>query len=233
MIPIEENCVPYWYKQCPSELANRINHYPPGIVGIATAFLGRYREFDACLTNAWFPPESEILWCKGVDPCRHFNLMVETMYSNPINQWVWILGDDHTFTQDLWLLLYERNVDIVVPLCLKRDRPPRPLLENGPWPTDNYWEWIVGKSGLMDWTGDVGNAGMLIRKHVFDKIEPPWFRAGQVNPGYSSPDLNFCRSAKAAGFKIYVDLDNTIGHIQHFAVWPERDEDGNWKTMWR
>jgi hypothetical protein len=233
MNTIIQRSLPYYYEVCPPSVAQKINSSPPGVVGVATAFLGRYREFDICLTEGWFPPESDVLWCMGVDPCHHFNSMVEDMYSDPQLQWVWILGDDHTFTQDLWFKLYERDVDIVVPLCLKRDRIPRPLLENGPEPTDNYWDWIEGKSGLMEWNGDVGNAGMLIRRHVFDKIEPPWFRAGRKDPGYSSSDLNFCRTVHELGFKIYVDLDNTIGHIQHYSVWPQRDEDGSWSVVWR
>jgi hypothetical protein len=158
--------------------------------------------------------------------------MVEAMYEDPTYQWVWILGDDHTFTQDLLLLLYERNVDIVVPLCLKRDRPPRPLLEHGDY-SQNYWDWIKGKSGLMPWAGTVGNAGMLIRRSVFDKINPPWFRAGVHDPGHSSSDLNFCKTVQALGYTIHVDLDNTIGHIQHYAVWPERDDNGLWTIQWR
>jgi len=231
MHSINLKAVPEDYAYCPQEIVDGINVLPPGIVGIATAFLGRYREFDVCLDDAWFPPESEMLWCMGIDPCHHFNQMVEKMYSDNKFQWVWILGDDHTFPADLWWNLYQRNVDIVVPLCLKKDRPPRPLLEHGDYNL-SYWDWIKGRSGLMPWDGTVGNAGMLIRRSVFDEMEAPWFRAGVHDPGHSSSDLNFCRCIQRLGFIVNVDLDNPIGHLQHYAVWPKRDEDGVWKTIW-
>lgn len=224
------NIVPY-VCSLTTEDQGRIDRMPPGVVGIASGFLGRYREFDNCADLIWVPKGTVKQWCLGVDPCHHFNEMARELLKEPEREWLWILGDDHVFTQDLLLNLYERNVDIVVPLCLRRTDF-TPVLnqdgKNGFHSIPDSWGELKGKSGLFEWTGVTGNAGMLIRRNVFEKMEPPWFRAGQLHPEFSSSDLYFCKAAQEAGFKIYIDLDNHIGHINHMAIWPRRDESGDW-----
>jgi hypothetical protein len=209
---------------------------PPGLVGTATAYLGRYREFDQCLDRIWLPDGSEKRSVLGCDPGYSFNVLSKIMIDRPEFEWIWILGDDHTFPQDLWLKLYVRNVDIIVPLCLRRNdySPVLNYGEEGKFvPHPDRWEVLRGKSGLMEWNGTCGNAGMLIRRNVLEKMEYPWFRQGQLDPQYSSSDLYFCWAAQKAGFKIWIDLDNCIGHIDHIGIWPRRDEEGNWFVDFR
>jgi hypothetical protein len=214
-----------------NSIAGRVMNLPPGLVGCPTAFLGRYREFDDHFDAVLVPPGSEKRRGLGCDVGYSFNLLADHMLANPDFQWLWILGDDHSFAPDLWLRLYERNVDVVVPLCLrKNDRAP--VFNCGPdggfVPDPNRWEVLRGKSGLMQWKGTVGNAGMLIRRRVFEKMNPPYFRQGQLDPRYSSSDIWFSWALQEAGFTLWIDLDNLIGHIEHVAYWPRRDEKGNW-----
>jgi hypothetical protein len=221
--------VPYGRELTP-DIQERLNALPPGEVGVASHFLGRYREFDGCFNTVWLPPGSVKEYFLGVDPCHHFNEMVRRMRDRKL-EWVWILGDDHVFCQDLWLKLWERDVDIVVPMCLRRTDF-TPILNHdaagGFICIGDSWPLVAAKSGLMEWEGTTGNAGMLIRKHVFDKIEEPWFQAGKLSPEFSGSDLYFCYQAQKAGFKVWIDLDNPIGHINHMAIWPRRDEEGAW-----
>jgi len=212
------------------DIEDRLRDMPAGEVGVATHFLGRYREFDAAFQTVWLPPGCTKEYFLGVDPCHHFNEMVRKMQSRNY-EWVWILGDDHVFCQDLWMKLYERDVDIVVPLCLRRTDFTPILNEDaaaGFIAINQSWNQLIGKTGMLEWYGTCGNAGMLIRKHVFDKIEEPWFRAGKLSPEFSGSDLYFAHQAQRAGFKVWIDLDNTIGHINHMAIWPRRDEGGDW-----
>ena len=124
-----DNIVPYTLTWT-DDLTKELDTYPPGVVGIASAFLGRYREIDSCLNLVHLPPGTIKQWCLGVDPSHHFNEMCRTVISNPTFQWIWILGDDHVFTTDLWYRLYKHNLDIVVPLCLRRSGF-TPILNNG------------------------------------------------------------------------------------------------------
>lgn len=209
----------------------RLAGLPPGVMGVPTAFLGRYREFDACFNRVHLPDKTKKLHSLGCDVGYGFNNLAYQTINDPEMQWLWILGDDHDFRKDLWLNLYERDVDIVVPLCLRKSDN-APVLNCGeegnfaPYP--GRWDILKGKSGLMEWNGTVGNAGMLIRRRVLETVEPPWFRQGVLDPKYSSSDLYFSWEVQKYGFKIYIDLDNFIGHIEHLSVWPRRDEDGEW-----
>jgi hypothetical protein len=234
--PLLENMLPYT-RTLGKETSEKIASLPPGVIGVASGFLGRYREFDWCLDNLWSPPGTLIRWSIGVDVCHNFNDMCRYLIERPEMQWLWILGDDHLFTQDLLLNLMARDLDIVVPLCLRRNGDFSPVFnrgKDGGYATiSESWDLIKGKSGLMPWDGTCGNAGMLIRRKVLEGMVPPWFRAGQLSPEYSSPDLYFCQAAQEKEFKIIIDLDNPIGHMDHMGIWPRRDENGEWHVDFR
>lgn len=236
-----ERMTPYTLIRTP-DVEERLSAMPPGIVGICSGFLGRYREFDLCVDALWTPQGSRPVWSMGVDVTNNFNSMTRELLSEKSLQWLFVLGDDHVFCQDLVLRLWERDVDIVVPLCLRKTDY-TPVLNRGEndgfrtitnsWPEIMAAREIPGKPGLVEWEGTCGNAGMLIRRSVLESLEPPWWRCGQLDPGYGSPDLYFCHAAQRAGFKVHIDLANVIGHIVHAAVWPRRDEAGNWNAEFR
>ena len=161
---------------------------------------------------------------------------------NPQFEWLWILGDDHLFNPDLLLKLLDRKVDVVVPLCCRRMAPYFPILHNGPdygpegkWASvKEPWAVLKGKTGLLDWEGTAGNAGMLIRRHVLEAMTDPWFESGKTDPGLSGSDIYFWHKLRQHGFKPYIDLDNIIGHITHTSIWPEQDEEtGEWTCVMR
>jgi hypothetical protein len=83
----------------------------------------------------------------------------------------------------------------------------------------NFECWFpVWDTGLKeaDWCG---MGACLIKKKVFETMEHPYFRHIIVEHGDCaneiSEDMSFCIGAKAAGFKIWVDLNNRAGHLQH------------------
>ncbi len=70
----------------------------------------------------------------------------------------------------------------------------------------------------------VGGGCLLIHRRVFDAIEKPYFKC---NPDtFIGEDFYFCRKAREAGFKIYLDPSILLGHKQrelmgyrHFMNW--------------
>jgi len=216
-------------------LPERASAFGPGHIGIASHFLGRYREFDACMARVVSPPGSSYQFYMSVDVCTNFNHMIRRLMKHDNFEWLWILGDDHLFMEDILVNLLERNVDIVTPLCCRRLAPYYPILHrDGAEGIDcrSYpepWNEIKGKTGLMDWTGTSGNAGMLIRRKVLEAMSDPWFENGKVSPGVGASDLYFWHKAHQYGFKTYLDLDNSLGHLTHVAVWPHyTEESGEW-----
>lgn len=199
-------------------------------VGVCSAHMGRYREFDACLNTTVMPKGSSVQWAVGTDAAFNLNQLIRAMPQIKA-EYLWILGDDHVWSPDLLLKLLERDVDIVVPYCLRRGTPFWHVLHfdsrrdffRVPYGVVNH------KNGMVDITGlTIGNSGMLVKKQVFDKMTPPWFECGRTNVEVMGTDLYFCEKASDAGFKIWLDLDNVIGHILHMAVWPKQDPDGIW-----
>jgi hypothetical protein len=65
-----------------------------------------------------------------------------------------------------------------------------------------------------------GSAGMLIRKHVLDAIKRPVFT---TEKGMQNEDLLFCKKVREAGFKIWCDVDQKMGHIGLHTVYPMWD----------
>jgi len=204
---------------------------PPGVIGVATHYLGRYREFDVCLDKIIAPNRTDVRWNMGVNIAMGYNNSVRVMLKEGL-QWTWILGDDHTFNSDILVNLLNRNVDVVVPLCLRRQKPFYPVLHSSPASgfkpmKEKGWEFLKGKRGMVD-LGNLtcGNAGMLIRRSVLEKMSEPWFEVGQINSEYGSTDLYFCKKLYDQGFKIYLDTDNRLGHITHVITLPVRGPDG-------
>lgn len=207
--------------------------YPKGIIGVATGEIGRYRLFDICLMRVRKPEGTDTIFSMGVDIPNNNNRILRTVLNGDY-EWAWLLGDDHVFDENLLINLLERDVDVVVPLCAKRQKPFEPVLTelnsnagaiNGMKKRD--WNFLDGKTGLIELNdSNTGNAGMLIKRRVLETVHFPWFENGRFSLG-TGCDLWFCEKVRSHRFKVYLDLDNTIGHIIPSVVWP-KNTDGKW-----
>jgi len=203
--------------------------YPPGVIGVASSFLGRYREFDVDLARVLAPRDTVVEWRLGVNIAHHFNNMIRTMLADPKLQWVWILGDDHVFRPNTLIDLLAHQVDMVTPLCLRRSVPYETVLHT--CAEDGYklvpLSAIADKTGVLDVTQyTMGNAGTLLSRKLCEAIPGPWYVNGMTHPEYGGSDLYFCEKVRTAGFKMFLDMETTIGHMTHAAVWPVRNGDG-------
>lgn len=191
----------------------------------------RFSEFHADLWRLYhaLPPGSPLpQWHVGVDICHSLNTAIRTMPADV--EAVWIIGDDHTFAPDTIARLWQHNVPVVTAYCLKRSAPHEPVTLN-----DHGSLIVPGPHQTGLWQVPlVGTAGMLVRRHVLDRLGDPWFTV-PVAPGQQrqSEDLEFCRKVGAAGFPIYVDLDTVIGHITRVEVWPARHPQKGWVVSYR
>ena len=64
--------------------------------------------------------------------------------------------------------------------------------------------------------GATGFQTILIHRSVFDAIKYPWFPLNVPDPDTGivyGHDYSFCRAAKRAGFKTYIDFSCRVGHI--------------------
>src|SRR5262249_15007235 len=84
-----------------------------------------------------------------------------------------------------------------------------------------------GTPGLVE-VDELGGAGLLAHRTVFERVEWPWFSHGSTpDGGHVSDDAYFTRKARAAGITLYVDTSVTLAHMTVMAVEP-RFEDNKW-----
>lgn len=199
-----------------------------GIVGIISGDLARYHEFNTSLMQVMIPKVSEWKWVRGNGIAANRNLIVKDL--EPHHQWVWFMDDDHVFEPDILMQLLQRDKDIVQPLTVTRKPPYHPYAyywnkEKGMYDT-TPWEKLP-LSGLMRVDG-TSAGGMLVKKHVFDKMKRPWFEEGMFpESDMLGEDLWFSKKAMELGIETYLDLDTKMGHMSTHAVWPGQ-ADGKW-----
>ena len=189
-----------------------------GTIGLVTQQLARYTDFwlsDKALIR---PANTKFINRQGMDVTGNYNGLVEEMQGD----WLLIMGDDHTFAPDLLVSLLAHEVDVVVPLVLKKDAPFDPVVYDGDEGEDEKTGLTIHRVAHLQQTGlqevfAAGSAGMLIRKHVLDALERPVFTTSH---GFQNEDLLFCKKVREAGFKIYCDVDQKMGHIGIHTVYP-------------
>lgn len=193
-----------------------------GVIGVIAQETARYSWFAASLTEIAAPEGTKIHWAFGHDIAENANMLVRNMYEADA-QWLWILGDDHTFNPQTLARLLEHDKDIVVPLCLMRNPPYRPVIfadENNRVDLNEHPD-----GGLIE-VHAAGSGGMLIKREVFNFMVEPWFEAGVRSSVQLGEDVYFCEKAREAGFSVWADLDITFGHCTTSVVWPVREPDG-------
>jgi hypothetical protein len=142
------------------------------------------------------------------------------------------IDSDMRFPQDMISRLLAHDVDIVATNCARRRMPTGPTAqvykENG----DRELVWSMPESTGLQEVGSVGMGVMLIKAGVFKALSEPWYETPWRSDkrGYIGEDVFFCRKAREAGFKIWIDHDvsKEIGHIgtfefKHDHTWAIKD----------
>ncbi|MFA6048267.1 MAG: hypothetical protein WC737_05680 [Parcubacteria group bacterium] len=121
-----------------------------------------------------------------------------------------MIDSDHTFDADVIhrLLLYRKLVIGV--RAYKRTSPHYPCIfakHPGEEETEAVMWVDAADMGVMV-ADHIGFGIVLISVEVLKKLKYPYFFFSKMGE-----DFNFCREAREAGFKIYVDTDVEIGHL--------------------
>jgi len=208
------------------------SQHPIGTVMFATASLSRYTEFWMSLEALQVPSGSRLVASRGADIPHQLNEGVRNM----AGEWVFILGDDHTFDHDILLKLLDRNVDVVQPVISRRDSPFAPILLHGPLaPMMKRYQWTeLPTSGLfrLPKNDPTGQAGMLVRRPILGRIGDPWFEAGQLTPGRLMEDMFFIQKLHDMDVPVFVDCDLAMGHVANISILPQK-YNGRWYAGYR
>lgn len=203
---------------------------PPGMVGIIAQDTARFSPFAASLTGLEVPDATAIKWIIGHSIASSTNMLVRAMLETDGAEWLWILGDDHTFNGTVLHRLLDHEKDIVVPNCLMRFPPYKPVSFTG---FAEEGSMLRRRLNLADHPNgglvpihSAGSGGMLVRRRVFEALEDPWFEAAHVSSVEIGEDVRFCDKAREEGFGIYADLDTSLGHMTTATVWPVKHAGG-------
>lgn len=204
---------------------------PPGVIVLATGELTRYARALMCLMDVAVPAGTVASWHQGVLIAESLNAGIRTAMADPQYQWVWIMGDDHTFDRDVVIQLLARDKDVIAPLCLNRIPPLDPVIlqydalrhVRAPKPLEE-----LPTSGLYRLADNetCGDAGLLIRRRVLEQIGPPWYER-QISGALAAEDQGFTAKIKKAGFDIWIDMEHPIGHMGMITYVPVV-RDGQW-----
>jgi len=191
-------------------------------------------------------PPGEIYWRKithalAIDKAR--NMFVREYLAKEVpTDHLWFVDYDMAWHPDSLLRLWERDLDIVAALTWTNDVPPNPTIWDEERELDGLYYYMPQIVETLEWMAQhehkfnsndpvvlpqtetdlrevpvTGAAFLLVKRHVFKAIEPPWFE-GDVN-GFGE-DFAFCRKARAAGFKVFVDRSVVVTHLPRYALGP-------------
>lgn len=202
------------------------SRHPPGGVALITGEVLRYAQAMKCITALRVPAGSAAPWITGVLVAHNINTALRAIVDNPKLEWAWLMGDDHLFPPDILIKLLDRDVDCIVPLCLNRAPPMDPTIITADKRLKRIEE-LPPEGGLYKLgPGEVcGDAGILIRRNVLEATGPNWHEL-KKSGSHNAEDREFVGKVKDAGFDVWVDLDNPIGHMAAFEIAPVRKETG-------
>jgi|SRR5882672_11689 len=141
---------------------------------------------------------------------------------------VLFIDDDMAMPTDSLIRLLSHDKDIVSGLYVNRQYPHPPVIFNFINGTMSRIYLTPENAGLME-VSAAGFGFLLVKTKVFASLDKPYVRNGEIVKDRRNEDIDFCNRARAAGFKIYCDLDCPIGHIGTTTFWPAFSE-GKWAT---
>jgi len=211
-----------------------MSEHPPGTIIVAAGEFLRFGAFVNSMLQVLHPPKTEILIKQSMAVVDNLNNCLQRM--SPESEWVWIQADDQSWQPDALLRLLEREVDVVVPLILKRNPPYHAVAFKDFVEGQGYLPYSLDElpgTGLVP-VHSAGSGGMLIRRHVLEAVGVPqdapweerhWFVYGARQ--HMNEDLVLCERMSAAGFDIYLDVEVQFGHSASYIVQPVY-ENGRW-----
>ena len=206
-----------------------------GVIVVPTSEAARYNEFWLSVGSIKVPKGTDLFHTSGLEFVRNLNNMVQTVLDQEDKKWIWLLGDDHTFDNDLLLNLLAHKKDIIVPMVAARKFPFDSVVVHGPIGEGHRYKWDEFKfdeKGLMrlNYGDTVGTAGMLLNKEVFRKLSYPWFRCGQVFSDIISEDIYLASKFWDYGYEIYV-AEHYMTHITSSVIFPSKGADGKYHPV--
>jgi hypothetical protein len=198
---------------------------PPGTVAVVfSSDAARFSAFTADLGWLELPAGTELDFAFGEDTATLHNDLVSKALKRGL-YWVWFINEDHTFAPGTIASLLSRDEAIVAPIVLERKKPfyPHAYTDVGGEPVRFLLNAVAGPGTMHEVARLTSSAGVLIRRAVFEALDPPWF-----NDGDDLSDL--CRRAMEIGIQPFVDTSVRLGNRLIGSFYP-RYRGGKWELV--
>ena len=200
------------------------------MVGIITEHYARRADFYDYV-NLLEKPEGFTIYVHERSPARGRNIIIDEAIKHNCTH-ILFIDDDQAFEPRALKQLLKHDVDIVSGLYLSRAYPHTPLIfdvadDEGAClpvyldPNDNGLKEIVA----------AGFGFLLVKTSIFEKLEKPYVRLGELDPEQWSDDIGFFKRVREAGIKSHCDMNCWVGHLGGMIVWPHK-ENGVWYTSY-
>jgi hypothetical protein len=202
------------------------------LIGYTTQEWGRRADFHDYLNRMTKPENTILLPCHDRSPAYGRNMIIQASKELECSHLL-LVDDDMAIPQDGLMRLLSHNKDIVTGLYLTGAYPHPPLIFD-----------LVDESGAalncylekdeprLKKILNCGLGFVLFKMSVFDRLEKPYIRLGELDPEQWCDDIGFFNRVTAAGIDIYCDMECLVGHIKTMIVTPYRDVNGNWCTLY-
>ena len=201
------------------------------LISIITGSEVRRPDFYDFYNQLTKPPDCATGSCHDRSPAHGRNLVIDAAIENDFTH-ILFIDDDVTFEPDALIKLLEHDKDIVSGLYLTGSYPHAPIV------FDVMDE--KGAAGPIYLTDDMeglvpikaaGLGFLLVKTSVFEKLEKPYIRLGELDAEQWCDDIGFFKRVNDAGIKSYCDLSVCVGHIKSMIVKPIF-KDGQWYTQY-
>lgn len=145
------------------------------------------------------------------------------------SDYLFMVDDDMLCEPDLFYELAKHDKDVVAALAFTRNSPYQPVL----YQVIDGYDPVVQKSyytntciknyprNTLVECDAVGFGAVLIKTSVLKKLQKPWFMGSHG----AGEDIHFCWMAKKAGFHVYMDTSQKMGHLSHRNIITEEFSD--------
>ena len=178
-------------------------------------------------------PEGAIIsFVHGRSPAKSRNILINAAQEQDCTH-ILFIDDDMTYPADGLVKLLEHDVEVVSGLYLSRSYPHQSVVfdladdEGKTCPM-----YLVDKPYLKPIVA-AGFGFLLVKMSVFDKLEKPYVRLGEMDNEEWCDDIGFCKRMREAGVNMFCDLNIQCGHMGTVTILPEYDAEKDiWLTVY-
>lgn len=205
--------------------------YNKVLISVTTGEYARRADFYDYFHLMKKPSNSMVLFCHDRSPAAGRNKIIEAAKEQKCTHILFIDDDMAYKANALDQLLENSDRDIVSGLYLSRAYPHHPIVfdiadeEGAAFPM--YL--LPGDTQRLKPIVAAGFGFLLVSMRVFEKLEKPYVRLGELNSEQWCDDIGFCKRVREAGFKLYVDMECCVGHMGTMIIWPNY-KDGQWHS---